>query len=84
MTLGEAFLFIKAQHERQADEWRRSKMIAWAVFQSQSRKRINFESFVGMEGEKRKAPRSGINKWEHLALIEKYKKAKHGIHRTKE
>lgn len=73
MSLDEAFLFLEAQNKRREDDFKQTKMIVWSVFQSQSRKKISLRDMLG-EGENNAAPRSGITKYEHLALVEKYKK----------
>lgn len=76
MTLSEALLFLEGVNNRKREQLYNTRWIMWSTLQSQSSKKIKVEDVLRIEGEKIQAPRAGISKEEHKALVEKFNRIK--------
>ena len=80
MTFAELSFYVQGVSQREREEWKRARLIAWAVFQSQAGKgkKIKPESILKLDDDRetKGAKRCQLSPEEYRKLADKFKRLK--------
>lgn len=80
MTFAELSFYVKGVTQREREEWKRARLIAWAVFQSQAAKgkKIKPESILQLDDDRQNtgAKRCQLSPEDYRKLADRFKRLK--------